>query len=358
MSEEPEEYRINRSALILGNKKVLFINTDTKNKLEQSVKENLQQIKQYYLNKGCEFIYFPEYLKRINLEDPSQREYFQYFYPFLANEVKTLYEVTEENPYSLIQDVMDTSYHNAPCLLYSYRGSSFSDKIDNLKSIFEFVDRFFGEEPSKVLFSKKKSNTIINEPNNDYNEYPPDCVDEEVIRFIESMEDYDTIKFVINLLSAKLSSRVQNFLSRIVIDKNFRIMLVDYGNIEIQLTPLQKAVYIFFLNHPEGVMFNSVYEYKEELLTIYLTISNRYDITQLRASINDLVDPLSNSLSEKCSKIRSAFLMKIDERLARQYYIDGNRGMPKKINLPRDLVTFNLRTGDNIPQKPNFVDNL
>lgn len=366
MSDDPIEYNINRDKFILGNRKILFINSSNNNKLEQLVKDNLKQIKNYCQNCGYEFIYFPDYLKQVNLKDPSQRDYLLYFYPYLVNEADELYGSIRSNPYALFQEALGLSPNDTPCLYYNKRGVVHSEKVNTIESFYAFIDKLSAMGMRTVMFSKTRKNKIneaqagyneINEAQTEYNEKNFKSVDDEVLKFIERMEDPNAIKFIINLLSAKLSENVHNTLSRIVIDLDYKIKLVDYGDIEVQLTPLQKAVYLFFLNHPEGIMFNSVYEYRDELLSIYLTITNRDDMAQLKASIDDLVDPLSNSLSEKCSKIRSAFLMKIDERLAKHYYIDGQRGMPKSIKLPRDLVCIDYSSGNTPLQKSIFVDN-
>ena len=42
-------------------------------------------------------------------------------------------------------------------------------------------------------------------------------------------------------------------LSRIVITKDYRIVLPDYQNMEIKMEPIVKAVYLLFLKHPEGI---------------------------------------------------------------------------------------------------------
>jgi hypothetical protein len=57
-------------------------------------------------------------------------------------------------------------------------------------------------------------------------------------------------------------------------------------------------------------------------------------------SIEDVTNPLLNSINEKCARIRGAFLGQFDNHLAKHYYIDGNRGEAKKIALPRDLVVW------------------
>ena len=57
-------------------------------------------------------------------------------------------------------------------------------------------------------------------------------------------------------------------------------------------------------------------------------------------SIEDVTNPLLNSINEKCARIRGAFIGEFDDRLARHYYICGERGEAKKIALSRDLVIW------------------
>jgi hypothetical protein len=128
--------------------------------------------------------------------------------------------------------------------------------------------------------------------------------------------------------------------SRLYIDKHFRIFLPDYNNIEIELTPLPKTLYLFLLKYPDGVFFKELYMHKKELLDIYGRIGNRTDLEQMQKSINDMTDARSNSVNEKCSRIKEAFLSKLDQRLAHQYIVTGNRQDAKCISLDRSLVVF------------------
>ena len=57
-------------------------------------------------------------------------------------------------------------------------------------------------------------------------------------------------------------------------------------------------------------------------------------------SIEDVTNPLLNSINEKCARIRSAFVKEFDEGLAKNYFVTGERGDVKKISLPRDLVEW------------------
>jgi hypothetical protein len=38
---------------------------------------------------------------------------------------------------------------------------------------------------------------------------------------------------------------------------------------EIKMEPLTKAVYLLFLNHPEGILFKHLPDYRQELANIY-----------------------------------------------------------------------------------------
>lgn len=129
-------------------------------------------------------------------------------------------------------------------------------------------------------------------------------------------------------------------LSRLVITKDFRIMLPDYNDIEVKMEPLVKAVYLLFLKHPEGIIFKELTDYREELLDIYKELKPMGLSKRTIQSIEDVTNPLLNSINEKCARIRSAFVKEFDEGLAKNYFVRGERGEAKRISLPRDLVVW------------------
>jgi hypothetical protein len=136
-----------------------------------------------------------------------------------------------------------------------------------------------------------------------------------------------------------LHTNIQPKISQLIISPVGGIYLKDY-NIEVKLTPLQKTVYLFFLSKPSGIFFKDLPIYKKELLEIYSRISSRTDLESLRSSIDELANPYSNSMSEKCSRIKEAFLKQIDDEWARYYYISGERNEQKVIKLDRNKVVF------------------
>ena len=129
-------------------------------------------------------------------------------------------------------------------------------------------------------------------------------------------------------------------LSRLVITKDYRLLLPDYNNMEIKMEPLVKAVYLLFLKHPEGILFKRLPDYREELTEIYLKLKPYGMTDRTLQSIEDVTNPLLNSINEKCARIRGAFLGQFDNHMAQHYYIDGLRGEAKKISLPRELVVW------------------
>jgi hypothetical protein len=127
-------------------------------------------------------------------------------------------------------------------------------------------------------------------------------------------------------------------LSRLVITSDYRIVLPDYHDMEIKMEPLVKAVYLLFLNHPEGILFKRLPDYRDELTQIYMELKPKGLSDRALQSIADVTNPLLNSINEKCARIRGAFVGQFDDHIARHYYIDGLRGEVKKISLPRNLV--------------------
>jgi len=136
-----------------------------------------------------------------------------------------------------------------------------------------------------------------------------------------------------------------NRLSKMVITQDYRILLPDYNDMEIKMEPLVKAVYLLFLKHPEGIVFKHLPDYRKELTNLYIGLRPTGLTEKALQSIEDVTNPLLNSINEKCARIRGAFVGQFDDHMARHYYIDGLRGEAKKISLPRDLVVWELSDG-------------
>ena len=143
-------------------------------------------------------------------------------------------------------------------------------------------------------------------------------------------------------------------LSRLVITEDYRFVLADYNNTEVELQPVHKAVYLLFLNHPEGIEFKRLAEYREELLSLYMKTARWMDKEKIVESVDKLVNPLDNAINEKCSRIKKAFLDLMDEYRANYYIISGHTQKHmagrvwykrlKVITLPRELVELKIES--------------
>ena len=170
-------------------------------------------------------------------------------------------------------------------------------------------------------------------------EEEPDILDPKARAILDEIERIQ-VEFGISIeeLETLLDSRIR--LSRLTITPQNRIYLSDYGNREIKLDHLSKAVYFLFLRHPKGIRFKELSDYHDELLDIYLRITGRDSLEDIHKSIDDIVDPLNNAINVKVSRVKSAFRSAVSDRVARHYYIDGTGGMPKKVSLDRKLVIW------------------
>ena len=129
-------------------------------------------------------------------------------------------------------------------------------------------------------------------------------------------------------------------LPKLVITKDFKIMIENREGQEIKMEPLVKAVFFLFLRHPEGIVFKHLPDYREELTNIYKKLRPLGLNSRSMRSLEDVTNPCLNSINEKCARIRAAFISQFDDHLAKHYYIEGVRGKAKKISLPRSLVVW------------------
>ena len=125
----------------------------------------------------------------------------------------------------------------------------------------------------------------------------------------------------------------------LIISRNCRIFLGDERK-EVQMEPLVKSLYLLFLHHPEGIIFKDLPDYRQELAEIYNKVRPWGLTDRALRSIEDVTNPMLNSINEKCAKIKKVFVAMLDSSIADQYYIKGTRGDAKKIALPRDLVVW------------------
>ena len=151
-------------------------------------------------------------------------------------------------------------------------------------------------------------------------------------------------------------------LRRLIVKRDGRLFLEGNKNIgngsnntvEVQLSPVHRAVYLLFLRHEEGIEFKRLSEYHDELLSLYDRICPEGDQDKKRETVERLTNPLDNAINEKCSRIKSVFTYLMDDYSA-SYYIISSQSKQfdptsprrwfrrlKVITLPRNLVVYEM----------------
>jgi hypothetical protein len=128
--------------------------------------------------------------------------------------------------------------------------------------------------------------------------------------------------------------------SRLKIGRGGRLFLTDYENIEIRMPSMEKALYLLFLNHPEGIYLSELSNYQDELSEIYRGISTRGLREDMNQRIRDMLNALRDQLSVKISRIKKAFTDAIGTSLADWYIIQGPNSERKSIKLNRTLIKY------------------
>ncbi|MBQ3743330.1 MAG: hypothetical protein II858_05690 [Bacteroidales bacterium] len=170
-------------------------------------------------------------------------------------------------------------------------------------------------------------------------EAPREAQDPRVQAILDAWEKIER-EFGITIEDLQVLLGYQVKLSRLSITTSNRIFLTDFDNREVKMDDLTKALYFFFLRHPEGARLKELQDHEPEILRIYSGITGRDDPDKIRESVHNLLDPFANNLNVSLSRIKKAFRDVVGDRIARFYYISGSPAQPRTLPLDRDLVLW------------------
>ncbi len=119
-----------------------------------------------------------------------------------------------------------------------------------------------------------------------------------------------------------------------------KIFFTDLGDLELPLNPKEKALYLLFLNHPEGIHLSAISDHSEELKLLYGSFCNQGEPQSIDEAIALLINPLDNDINVVLSRIKRKLLQAVGESLLKFYCIDGERGSSKRIVLDREMVNY------------------
>ena len=118
-------------------------------------------------------------------------------------------------------------------------------------------------------------------------------------------------------------------------------MLPNFNEVEVKMPAMCRAIYILFLKHTEGIALRDIGDYRAELEDIYSIVMPGRSEEKAKEAIDNLLDPMSNTLNEYISKIKRCFKSCIiDDELASNYIITGKRNEPYRIALDSSLISL------------------
>lgn len=149
---------------------------------------------------------------------------------------------------------------------------------------------------------------------------------------LENIRKWTSFKYRISQVFGIMSLEISGW--------NKRITLPEAGNLELRLNPKERAVYLLFLKHPEGIRINELFEYRDELEQLYRRTTSSSDNVTIQTAIDLLTDARENNINEVLSRINAKINLAFGKIYAIKYGITGKRGEPKRILLDREFVKW------------------
>lgn len=364
------------------NSQVIYVEENYDEQVNRFITDNYHELRLLFEYRGYEFIYLPMLFK-----DEELRRKVLYYAPYLESKIVEDKSLRSNYLLKLLRYSPSFQAEVKPSLLFNpeRRGNEWVFKAcellptgNNIEDIYQMltevcrddfslyeccepkadVERNYRlatdachSESSEGIKSVKKRlkglfNCMVNKIQGELDEedyyYSPQPPRDEVAEILENLQNTVRKLRLQGVTLGAIHEFIDNqeTLSPLVITDDLRIFLPAYNNLEIVMPAQRKALYFLFLNHPEGIVLQRLEEYHKELMNYYKQTSGGVVTPRMEESIKRLETYGNNQLNVVITRIREAFCSKFDERLARHYYITGERGQAYKIELPSEMIRW------------------
>lgn len=332
-----EHIRVKGDLILPEDRQIVYIENEYDEAVNSFIIDNYETICSLFKRYGYRFCYLP-----IVNKDVNDNEIISYYAPYRGSIKKK----TVENDYLLRGMPADERAKIHPSLLYCFAADNriyykravidLENDSDNcFKSLLETIVNDIDSNTPRIRYSLSANHAMYDYVQAEY----PDMETQQLINEIEARVAKLAQKGISERILQQIVSKPE-VVSRMRITRDYRIILTDYNDMEIVMTPLVKAVYFLFLRHPEGINFKDLVDYRNELISLYTAIKGSPLDDNMTKSIYRATDPTDNSINEKVARIREAFVTRFDERLSVNYIIQGERGEAKRIPLHREFVEW------------------
>ncbi|EKT4553224.1 hypothetical protein JE945_002413 [Flavobacterium psychrophilum] len=307
---------------------VIFFDLESNHTINQYIKTNLEAIKQRFKEEYKSFVYLPSIVFSENFDT-----ILKYYLPHLSeSNYRTLqFENIFQKPEN--QKIVDYLGYSGTikCGLIFINEATIVDCNEFLIQDNFFTDSllYFKTLREQSVFSFDDYDDMIGNTNsfNPYENLDEDALTkiEEIQRQLYELKQNGQLLFALPILKELLEKETNtidfNSENNLLIDEDFRILLPNFNNIEIQLSHLTKAVYMLFYNNPQGINIKKLYQYKQQIISLYAGISNQLDYDKMLQSIDDLIKPDSKAIYTHISRIKAAFYKQMDYKFADKFIV-------------------------------------
>ena len=168
----------------------------------------------------------------------------------------------------------------------------------------------------------------------------------DIINYVAKYHD-DPQNLMAELLRGKV---IVGQPGRVLVNGDMKIVMPEYDELEIEMPAMCRTLYILFLKQRKqgdvGIVLKNIDEYRDEILDIYGLVKPGASQRRVERTVDNLCDPLSDSLNQTISRINRCIRNVItDKELAKDYCITGERGQeygilldPQYLELPRAVT--------------------
>ena len=324
------QYNSEFSQFNVNDNMVIFFDLENNHTINHYITANFETLKQKFNAEYKNLVYLPSIEFSENFDT-----ILKYYLPHLSesNYSALQFENSLQIPES--QKILDYFGYSGTIkcgLLFSIDYTAYiiecRDLIlqNNQESFFAELLLYF----KKVREEEEQVDYMIGNPPNPYENLDVEALAKinQIEKQLSELKHSGQLLFALPILKELLEKETNtidlNSENNLLIDEDLRIFLPNFNNIEIQLSHLTKAVYILFYNNPKGINIKKLYQYKQQIISLYAGISNQLDYDKMQQSIDDLVKPDSKAIYTHISRIKSAFYKEIDYKFADKFIVTSN----------------------------------
>lgn len=132
---------------------------------------------------------------------------------------------------------------------------------------------------------------------------------------------------------------------RVLVNGDMKIVLPEYDEMEVKMPAMSRTLYILFMKlrkqGMDGIVLKNIDQYRDDIIDIYNLVKPGARERRVAQSVDNLCDPLSDSLNQAISRVNRCIKSVItDKKLVKQYMITGNKGKEYGIALDSELIAL------------------